>query len=114
MSSWKDLGGEYELSDQIDKATAQIFNEKTAKRLLMAMQFGIVISHADGHRWIYSYPGDALDGYRLNKLLRDKGLPEIRHKCYGTVIDALDRVDGALKALGHPTLEEHYFPEAWV
>ncbi len=85
-----------------------IITDTTCKRLLGAMQFGIIITHGNGHRWIYSMNVDECDQGSLNYQLRAKGKPVIREKCYGTVIDALDRVDGALKVLGRASLLEQF------
>ena len=105
--------GEYETELETQP---EIITDQTCKRLLSAMQWGIVITHGDGHRWIYSFVTDE-NGTSINNALREKKLPPIRGKCYGSVIDALNRVDGALKILGWPSLlqtyEDHASYQAW-
>lgn len=100
------MSGDYEHELKKDIAT-----EKTCKRLLGAMQLGIVITHGNGHRWVYSFETDEVEG-SLNELLCAKGKEALRHKCYGTVLDALDRVDGALKVLGKASLLGQYEADA--
>lgn len=94
-----------------------------AKRLLMAMQWGILIQNADGHRWIEadeikypkSQPEEGWDHHGLdccpgplNKLLREKDLEEVASKCYGDFRDALNGIDSGLADLGEPSLLEQY------
>lgn len=86
-----------------------------SKRLLTAMHLGIAIYHGDGHRWITQFAaGDIEEGW-LDARLVEKKLPAIRSKVYGSVLEALDRIDGALQALGEPSLLEQFngYPEAW-
>lgn len=98
------MSGEYE---NLLNTSENITSKTTCERLLSASYYGIIITHGDGHRWIYSFDTDEFDE-SLDEMLQKKGLPPIRSKCYGSVIDALDRVDGALKALGLPSLLETY------
>lgn len=97
------MSGNYET--ELD-ANSLIISDVVCKRLLSAMQYGIIITHGDGHRWIYS--ADTDENESLDSALHDIGLPSIRSKCYGSVVDALNRVDGALKVLGRPSLLEAY------
>ena len=102
------MSGNYET--EIQKADNYI-NDRTCKRLLSAMQLGVIITHGNGHRWLYSYPHDENEA-SLNEQLVNAGHPMMRSKCYGTVADALDRVDGALKVLGQPSLLESFEADA--
>jgi len=83
------------------------------------MQYGIVITHGNGHRWVYCVETDENDenGGTIDEALRKIGKQTMRSKCYGSVIDALNRVDGALKVLGWPSLlkayESHASYDAW-
>lgn len=99
------MSGEYETELDSDVI---IVSDDTCKRLLSAMQYGIVITHGDGHRWIYCIDTDENGDNNLDTALSAINKPIIRSKCYGTIIDALNRVDGALKVLGWPSLLEAY------
>lgn len=98
------MSGNYE---RLVQTGENLVNDRTCKRLLSAMQYGVIITHGDGHRWIYSYATDESD-LSLNDRLHDAGHPAMRNKCYGSVVDALDRVDGVLKILKLPSLMETY------
>jgi len=94
------MTGEYE--NMLDKVS-QLCD--TAKRLIAAGHFGVSIHSADGHRWIEI---NAELEVNLADMLCQAKLTPIRSKVYGSVLDALDRVDGALKALGQPSLLETF------
>ena len=83
------------------------------RRLLSAMQCGILIHAADGHRWIIATDFTSHDQPCLNDQLRDAGMEPIRVKCYGTIDVALDMIDEALKTLGKPTLLQYFKEEIW-
>ena len=102
--------GEYEKT--LHKTTVPICD--TAKRLLSCMRHGVTIHSEDGHRWLVDSPTMAYEERCLNRKLQDVRLPIMREKCYGTLFDALDRVDGALKALNYPSLLEYYNEEDWI
>ncbi len=106
-----DTNGEYE--NEI-RASKDVLSIETCKRILSAMHYGCLISYANGHRWIYCFDIDENDK-SLNEELADVGMPPIREKCYGSVLDALDRIDGALKVLGYSSLLKTYdqYPEGW-
>jgi hypothetical protein len=89
------------------------------KRLLMAMQWGILIQNANGHRWIEADQIDLGDGKwdtrgldccpgPLDRLLREKGFEPVRSKCYGDFRAALATIDAALAELGEPSLLMQY------
>jgi len=103
------MSGNYEIEIETGP---DIINDRTCKRLLSAMQYGVVITHGDGHRWIYCVDTDENEGTNIDEALRKAGKPVMRSKCYGSVIDALNRVDGALKVLGWPSLMEAYEADA--
>jgi len=92
--------GEYE--KVLDK-TAELCD--TAKRLIAAGYFGISIHSADGHRWIEINEEVETN---LQEMLSQAQLTPIRSKVYGSILDALDRVDGALKTLGQLSLLETF------
>lgn len=97
--------GNYE--NCLESKDTNYINGETCKRLLSAMQYGVLITHGDGHRWIYTFETDEFEE-SLNYSLRKLGKPVIRSKCYGNINDALDRIDGALKVLGYPSLLERF------
>lgn len=77
-------------------------------RLLALMQYGINITHSDGHRWIeFDYTCCTDDADRLHKKLDETGLT-INTKVYGSYDEALDRIDNLLVALELPKLEDVY------
>ncbi len=78
---------------------------KTTKRLLMAMQNGVIVAFADGHRWIQFR--DVLDNMSLGSKLRNKKIvADI--KVYGNLIDALNYIDYLLDLIGEETLEKQF------
>ena len=89
--------------------------ESLAKRLLAANQNGLYVKQADGHRWIVSGcpPWEACDDScelmecPVLSALRDKGV-SINSKVYGSVVEALDIIDLALKKVGYASLMETY------
>lgn len=83
------------------------------RRLLSAMQLGILIHAADGHRWIVTTAYTAHDQPDLNQQLLDAGFETIRTKCYGAIDAALDTIDEALKKLGKPDLLTYFNEEMW-
>lgn len=102
-----------ECENSVKPSAPQI--DDLSKRLLSAMQLGIGVYSADGHRWITQYSAGEIEEHWLDTHLVDKNLSPVRSKVYGSVFEALDRIDGALKAIGEPTLLEQFnrYPEAW-
>ena len=84
-----------------------------SQRLLSAMMMGITITYADGHRWIDANGRDEDERPSLNQKLAQRKLPEINSKCYGSILMALDRIDGALMDLKEPSLQERFDSELW-
>lgn len=99
-----------------------VLDATDAQRLLSCMQLGIVIQHANGHRYIEADgvpgcegPEDEPESYGisdgpppLNWQLKQAGEPPIRSKQYGSLRDCLDVIDTALRVLGQSTLLERY------
>lgn len=83
------------------------------KRVLSAMQIGVFIQAADGHRYIRVTDWDINDGPSLNEQLAHFGLPSIQGKCYGNLGEALDAIDQALKNLSRPSLLSDFKEEMW-
>lgn len=76
--------------------------EITLKRLVALGSLGGVISHANGHRYLYFYPVD--EASCLYQQCLRKMIPPPRHKVYGSIVDALDSVDECLSKLGSESL----------
>ena len=86
---------------------------KTEKRLLSASRMGIIFDYADGHRYIQFVNEDDVmeDSRSMLEFVKTQNVDGGRdwHKVYGTIIDALDKVDELLKEGGiTSTLEEMY------
>lgn len=91
-----------------------------AKRLLVCMQLGILIQHADGHRYItadavdtdedggWDFYGVNEDASPLNMQLVEAGFEAMRGKQYGSLRSCLDVIDAALYKLSRPNLREMY------
>ena len=80
----------------------------SSHRLLALMQYGINITHSDGHRWIeIDYTCCTDDADRLQKKLKETGLI-VYAKVYGSYEEALDRVDNLLVAVGLEKLADLY------
>lgn len=66
--------------------------EKLARMSLAAMQMGVRIEQANGHRWIYA---DATSEWYRASVDPDKN-PQLRFKQYGSFLGALIAVDSVL------------------
>jgi hypothetical protein len=76
------------------------------KQLLSCSQLGIEISVADGHRWITA--NESIHGFNLEEAYFEKTGKYFNNKVYGSIYDALKRVDEILNESGRPTLLEYF------
>ena len=75
------------------------------KRLVVANNLGIIITHADGHRWIESHKIGCFD---FDAKLKADGI-SLNNKIYGSLEDALDIIDECLKMMCLLTLEDNFW-----
>lgn len=90
--------------------------DRRSKRLIAAMNMGVRVETQDGHRWIII--GEHHEGSCLLHAVMSKGLTfDDITKVYGSVDDALDRVDRLLERAEMSSLEkmfdEHEEWDAW-
>ncbi len=73
------------------------------KRLIVAMDLGITIQHMDGHRYIVCADGER----NFAETATNAGFP-FYGKVYGSLVDALDRIDFVRKKMGLKSLVEEF------
>jgi hypothetical protein len=78
--------------------------ESLAKRLMVLMANNVIITTDSGHRWI-----ESAQSHHVSMLdMLEARNHHVRSKVYGGVLEALDRIDSALKEAGDGTLLEQY------
>jgi len=100
---------------------ADVDYEKAFKMLLAANYMGVRISTSDGHWWIEANPfkadadtdspWDDHDAY-FDKLLFENSV-ECYDKIYGGPLQALARIDAAMKACDNEGLLEGVYTDDW-
>lgn len=75
------------------------------RRLVSAMQMGILIQDRDGHRWIELHN----DGDNPFEGILKKAKVCVNNKIYGSYGEALFVIDDALRESGSPTLLGRYY-----
>lgn len=74
------------------------------KRLVALSDYGIVIHHNSGHRWLECVD---IDGYNFSDELRKHGI-YVNNKIYGGVLECLDVIDRALVLMKQDLLLQHF------
>ena len=84
--------------------------DELGKRLIVAMDLGIMFRAEDGHIWIESDNGESGFEMLFTRLLSEFGI-ELNNKIYGGILEALDTIDECFRMMWKPSLLEQYAPE---